>query len=222
MKTRGFTLVELALSVSILAILAAVTVIVANPAKRIGQTYDTQRWEEVGALAKAVELYTIDNHALPSDLNLAYINTGVKYTICGGNSKYSRTCDGTTKYCIVFNDADFFGKYLPSLPLDPTKTSVDDSGYYITRTDDNMMTFGACNSYSGDDIEVVARAALPDFGPTCGNGELEAGELCDSFWTTECVNPQGYYTSNYVGTGACRFSFACSDTCDACEINCFE
>ena len=41
---KGFTLIELIIVVAIIALLAAATFVAVNPAKRIGEANDAQRW----------------------------------------------------------------------------------------------------------------------------------------------------------------------------------
>ena len=176
-NVKGFTMVELIVAIGIFVVLAATTFFLLNPAKRLGNANTAQRWEDITALAKAVELYQIDNGTLPSDLSSVTVWTNQKQVLC--SSVTSLTCDGQDRDCLVVDDIDFLGKYVDSLPIDPEKSADTDTGYYITRTGDGMMTFGACDSYDSQEIIYVARASLATHTSTCGDGETTGNEVCD-------------------------------------------
>ena len=145
---RGFTLIELIIVVAIIAIIAISIFVAVNPAKRIGQSRDAQRWSDITAIAGAIEKYTADNGALPSDFSSSTIAIGDKIVLC--NSASSLTCDGTTDSCLVIDDADFLNIYLPEIPYDPAKSSASDTGYYITRTTGDRLTLGCCGAYDSN------------------------------------------------------------------------
>lgn len=201
----GFTIVQLIVAVSVLIVLAVASITAFNPAKRVGQANDAKRWEDLTAIAKAIELYQLDNDSLPADFNnTTDLAVGEKFVLC--SSEASKTCDGQTETCLQIDDADFLGVYLPDLPVDPTKSDTTDTGYYITRQGDNRMALGACNSY-GSTIELVAKAAIPSLVTVCGDGDTEGSEVCDDgdTFTEGCGNgirePAGTYcNSNCTAT----------------------
>ncbi|MFA6307769.1 MAG: hypothetical protein WCS88_00915 [Patescibacteria group bacterium] len=172
---KGFTLVQLIISISIFLVLSAMVLFSLDVTSRNGKAKDTKRWEDVTAIAEAVGLYQIDNNSLPASIaGATYIDTAQKYVLCSTAS--SLTCDGQSRDCLVIDDADFLGAYLGgSLPVDPEKTDSTDTGYYIARNGDQML-FGACSSYDGTSIEYTARAKVP---AVCGNGIIEDNEVCD-------------------------------------------
>ena len=51
---KGFTLIELIIVVAIIALLAAATFVAVNPAKRIGEANDAQRWSDITAIAYVI------------------------------------------------------------------------------------------------------------------------------------------------------------------------
>ncbi len=177
-SSLGFSILTFVIAFGVVALLSAAVFMVVNPAKRLGQSYDARRWTDIIAIAKAVETYVIDNHQIPSDFSAA-TNLAVdeKFVLC--SSSGSKTCDGQTESCLVVNDTDFLGKYLPSLPVDPTKSATTDTGYYVTRKGDNMLVIGSCSSYDTAEIKFVAKAALPDLVAVCGDGDVEGSEACD-------------------------------------------
>jgi len=63
-KTKsGFTIVELLIVIVVIAILAAISVVAYNGVQQRGR--DSQRSSDITALAKAIELYYIDNGQFP-------------------------------------------------------------------------------------------------------------------------------------------------------------
>jgi len=171
---KGFTLMQLIVSVSVLAILATSVFFVLNSSARLGKAKDIKRYEDITAIAKAIELYQLDNGSLPTSFTTSTISSSDKVVLC--SSADSLTCDGLTTSCLVVDDVDFLDTYFGgSLPVDPDKTDTTDTGYYITRSGDKM-TFGACTNYEGNDIEYIARATMT---VGCGNGILEGDEVCD-------------------------------------------
>jgi prepilin-type N-terminal cleavage/methylation domain-containing protein len=60
-KSSAFTLIELIIVVAIIALLAAAAFLVINPGKRMGDSKDSRRWQDLVSLSKAVEMYTADN-----------------------------------------------------------------------------------------------------------------------------------------------------------------
>lgn len=175
-NNKGITLPHLIVAISIITVLAAGAIFAEDAISRTGRAKDAKRWQDIKALAKAVELYQIDNDALPSDLNTTSIDVDQKFVLC--SSAASRTCDGQTRACFVLDDADFLDNYLGgSLPIDPEKTSTTDTGYYISKTG-GKMTFGACDPYEDTNIEYIAKATVADY-QLCGNGITEGTETCD-------------------------------------------
>ena len=61
-KQSGFTLIELIIVIAIIALLAAATFVAVNPAKRIGDANNAQRWSDVTAVADAWMKYVVDNN----------------------------------------------------------------------------------------------------------------------------------------------------------------
>lgn len=214
-KQQGFNLIQIVIVTAIVLILGAVVIFGDNVLADRGRARDARRWQDITAIAKAIELYNLENQSIPSDFSLSALSTSTKMVLC--SSAGSLTCDGQTESCVVVDDAGFLGKYLPNLPVDPEKSDTTDTGYYITRTSSNMLTIGSCESYGGDTIEFVAKASLPDYvAVVCGDNEITGDEVCDDGNTTTETQTCG---NNITESGTycnadCSAEIVLTEVCD--------
>jgi len=150
MEKKGFTLIELLIVIGIIAILAAVTLVVLNPAEMLRKARDSQRLQDLDSLGSAISLYLaevedpkLDNNEAdgwcrnvtdgkdPSKVWCSNLNAG-----CDVN-KDSRAVDGSGWVPINFTSLSA-GAPFGSLPVDPTN---NDTYYYAYACDDEHMTF---------------------------------------------------------------------------------
>lgn len=121
---KGFTLIEILITVGIIAILAAIVIIAINPARQFKQARDSQRWSDINAVLNATHQRMVDNK---------------------GSFAEGTTCDAlpsTAKYITSTDEANnvdlcacLVTTYLAAMPFDPSDTSA---GY----TDCNSYTTG--------------------------------------------------------------------------------
>ncbi len=117
--SRGFTLLEILLTVAILAILSAVTLSAINPIRQMAQARDSQRKSDVSEIHKAVQQYFIDKGIYPAEVAS---DTQV-YNICSspvyipGNSGIAACGD-------LVNIARVLPVYLNGIPIDPTASKL--------------------------------------------------------------------------------------------------
>ena len=106
-KSKGFSIIELLVVVAVIGILVGITVIsYVNIPKR---ARDSTRVEGIAAIAKALDLYYIDNGKFPS---------GKCTTGCTINSSWSTTNDSSWANL----EAALVPEYISSLPKDPKPT----------------------------------------------------------------------------------------------------
>jgi prepilin-type N-terminal cleavage/methylation domain-containing protein len=123
-RARGFTLIEVLLVIAIIAILAAIVIIAINPARQISQANNAQRSANVTTILNAIGQYAIDNRgAYPTTITTATT------TIC--NTGYAST---TLTPCVDLSVLTANQIYLPSLPMDPTGSTVTTTGYQVLKS----------------------------------------------------------------------------------------
>jgi len=151
---KGFTLIELIIVIAIIALLAAATFVAVNPAKRIGDANNAQRWADITAMADAWSLYLADN----SGTAPAAATNGTTYTIATttGGTFGSDACTATTTTDLLSLGTLVTSGYIGAIPIDPEMTApVDRTDYYFYTDSTGAIKVGACETYNSANIEVV-------------------------------------------------------------------
>ncbi|MDX9892847.1 MAG: prepilin-type N-terminal cleavage/methylation domain-containing protein [Patescibacteria group bacterium] len=168
-KKRGLTLIELLIVIAIIAILAAIIFVAVDPARRLAEARNAERWSSVNSILNAYLKYSVDHDGdLPASNGVVddYPATvqiiGEGGTACssvecagGENSSLSVVSSG----CFVNGlDTDLAGPYLSAVPKDPKTGTDNDTRYYVNKTTDGRIVVGACDpeTVGGEtpDIEV--------------------------------------------------------------------
>jgi prepilin-type N-terminal cleavage/methylation domain-containing protein len=177
-KTASFTLVELLIVIAILAVLAAAVVIVLNPAELLAQARDSQRVTDMRTVKDAIDLFVIDNHAVPLGVDervyislpdtgsdcpnltasLPALPVGWQY-VCVPSADLRNT-DGTGWIPINFGSV-IGGTPIPYLPLDPVNDAA--TGRYYT-----FVTGGSYELTSLMEARKQNAASLNDGGSLTG------------------------------------------------------
>ena len=159
-KQTGFTLIELIIVIAIIALLAAATFVAVNPAKRIGDANNAQRWADISAIADAWQTYTADN----SGTTATTLTNGITYSIAtstGGGAFATcaaSTGNPTTTTALVSLEALVTNGYVGQVPLDPTYAYASDlynTGYYMYTDATGAVKVGSCETYNTQNVEVV-------------------------------------------------------------------
>jgi type IV pilus assembly protein PilA len=130
MNKKGFTLLEVLLVVAIIAILASIVIIAINPNKQLGDSRNAKRRADVNTVLNAVYQYSIDaTGTLPTTI------TTSSTEIC----RTGGTCTGLIDLSVLTASE----KYLTAIPIDPSSTSTNGTGYYIIKTVNNRVTVNA-------------------------------------------------------------------------------
>jgi len=145
---QSFTLIEILVTVALIAVLAVAVILSLNPSELIKQARDSQRMTDINNLTRAINLYIGDTGgsgfygtssvvyvSIPdttstcANLGLPPLSSGWSYK-CASSSTLQKT-DGTGWIPIDFRKQSF-GKTLSKLPIDPINQTS--TGNYYTYT----------------------------------------------------------------------------------------
>jgi len=151
-RSNSFTLIEILVSVVILAVLAAIVIIAINPAKQLAQARNSNRIADANNLLKAVTAYRIEHGgSLPGEIDNIPIMVGNATsgcsTACGAKDgqpvaqtfKISSTQGG---FGTGLDNTDYFGYALGGIG-DIDNDSIPDLAVGATGDDDGGSARGA-------------------------------------------------------------------------------
>ena len=153
-KGAGFTLIELLIVIGIISILAAIIFVAVDPARRLSEARNAERWSSVNAILNGVLKFTVDSAGLLPAEPTAIDSDDTTVQIIGEStaSCVGLTCDnGTDSHTVASSncfvtglDTDLVDQYLSSMPTDPSTGTTDNTQYYIDKSANGRITVGAC------------------------------------------------------------------------------
>jgi prepilin-type N-terminal cleavage/methylation domain-containing protein len=150
-KQKGFTLIELLIVIAIIAILAAIIYVAVDPARRIQEARDAQRWSSVNSILNAYLKYTVDNAGVEPTNATSTITYMISNAGTTGVTPSNETCDAKTTATVANLNA-LVPNYIAEIPKDPNFTN--ESGYYFERNSAGRITIGACKPERASNISV--------------------------------------------------------------------
>jgi prepilin-type N-terminal cleavage/methylation domain-containing protein len=154
MKNKGFTLIELLLVVTILSLLAMTVYVSLNPSKRLMDTKNARRTQDVDSILSALHQFIIDNKGnMPANMPAA--NTEVQLGTAGsGCTIATGGCSVAQAACVnLLTGATNLSGYLKTIPVDPTGGTTYDStktGYSVLVDSNGIVTVRACGADNGE------------------------------------------------------------------------
>ncbi len=122
-KSKGITLLELLITVTVVLILLAASVLVINPAEKLEKARDEKRLSDISSLERIVNEYKIDNGVYPDDADALRISTALPPGNAGplqsttlGWIKADLSAYNTKLPTDPKNDATYFYSYQQSGP----------------------------------------------------------------------------------------------------------
>lgn len=139
---KGFTLIEILLTIAVIAILAGIVIVAVNPFKQLMDARNTQRNADVTTILNAVYQYTVDESGI---LPATITTTPTAVCATGG------TCAGLIDLSVLTTAE----KYLTSMPKDPSTGTVNSTGYNIYKSANGRVTVAAPAAEGGVTISVT-------------------------------------------------------------------
>ncbi len=143
-QQQGVTLVELVVTIGLVALIAGISLIALNPSQYFARGRNTQRWAHVNTVLNAVQQRTADNRgAWNSTCGAATVSLPSATTTIGSNPGYT-----DLSACLV-------PTYVPTIPLDPSVGVATSTGYVIFKDANNRITIAAPSAELGEYISVT-------------------------------------------------------------------
>lgn len=151
-STKGFTLLEILLTIGIIAVLATVVMVSLDPVTRFQDARDSRRLSDIQSILSAVHQYVIDNQgSYPTGLDTTERHIGTAGSGCAIGGECSVGGDGD---CVDLETT--LERYLKDIPFDPENGSSSLTHYSIQLNSNNIVIVRACDS-TDDTIAEVSR-----------------------------------------------------------------
>lgn len=164
---RAFTLIELLIVVSIIAIVASVVFVSLDPLTRFRDSRDAKRWVDISAILSAIKIDQVDNGGVYMS-SVANMTPGEVYMLVDGTS-VGANCVAANTYCDVavtsgasvadhcLDVAELVSQgYLGSVPVSPKGSyawNKNITGYTLEKGSTGILTVRACESENAAEIK---------------------------------------------------------------------
>jgi prepilin-type N-terminal cleavage/methylation domain-containing protein len=146
----GFTLIEILLVVALIALLAGIVIFAINIPKQLGDGRNARRMSDVNTILNAVHQYVLDNHGtFPNKIRQNNSCSGFPLNeICQSGAA---DCTNLTDMTVLTDNQ----KYLTAIPIDPSISTGNNTGYFIDISTNNRVTVCAPSAENGATISVT-------------------------------------------------------------------
>ena len=146
-NAKGFTLIEVLLSITLMGMMATTVIVALNPAKQLANARNAQRKSDIVNILTAINQYVIEHYGYyPAAI------TNTPTYICKTGKSIS-DCSGLVDLRVLTdNDA-----YISSMPTDPLSSTTVSTGYtaFLNDLNGNALTIAAPAAESGVTISVT-------------------------------------------------------------------
>lgn len=150
---KGFSLLEIILILSALAILVGIVLVAINPSKELGNDRNLQRRSDVTTILNGLWQYSIDNEGtFPAHLDSSSSTAQVLGSAASG-------CDSScgavaTEAACADISSDLVPDFLAELPNDPQTGTASNTDYYVNIDENGRLTVGACDMEQSDNFSI--------------------------------------------------------------------
>lgn len=143
-RRSAFTLIELIIVISIISILAAAVFVAVDPARRLHESRNAVRANDVVTILEAVKKYQTDNDGDHYSV-IAGMTADDYYVIGTNGTGCSGVCGAQITELSCKDLSNIGATYLAVVPIDPLTGTEEKTDYYIKRGSNNEITVGACD-----------------------------------------------------------------------------
>ncbi len=161
-KQKGFTLIELLIIIAIIAILAAIVFVAIDPARRLAEARNADRWGSTNAVLNGYLKYVVDNRgSAPTTTDNSGDPWDTAAYMIGTGTGTGSTCTATsTAAGFIDLSPALVDTYIASIPIDPLGVSegwaaASSTKYYIVKSGNGRVTIGACEAERGETVSVT-------------------------------------------------------------------
>lgn len=143
---------DLFLTFALIGVLVFVIIFWMDPARRMAEARNAQRFSHTETILSAVKLYQIDNNGeTPPQIDGTYRMLGATGEGCGVQCGVN----GRRAADACLDAQDTLGKYLDNIPIDPLYGDSERSFYAVTRTEHKAIRVVACGAELGRYIQMA-------------------------------------------------------------------
>ena len=143
-NVSGFTLIELIIVIAIIAILAAAIFVAIDPARRLHESRNATRSNDVATILEAIKTYQADHEGTHYS-TVAATATGLYYQIGTAVSGCGRVCGSVYTEGECVNLTSIGDNYLAVIPKDQNDGTAEETGYALKKGVSGSITVIACD-----------------------------------------------------------------------------